>query len=308
MRAIMPLPTHDRFDFSALPERADYHWPDGKRLALYVALNVETFGFGIDVGPVFGSAMPMPDHRNWAWREYGNRVGFWRLMELADELALPITHLANAYLYDTHPQITKAIRARGDEIVGHGRTNSEKPGARPEEDERKLIAESTDRIAREEGRAPTGWMTPLMMPSAVTLDLLKEAGYRYVLDWPADDQPFWMRTRAGPLLSVPYQIETNDFGPTLVFHQDAPQVVATMVRQFDEMVRQSERQPLVLALTLHTFIFGQPHRLNALRDGLKRMLDHPLFDRVWLTYPGRIAAHCESLPPGTVPGDPRSLR
>ncbi len=298
----MILPSHERFDFSPLPKRPDYAWPGGKRLAMYLALNVETFGFGMEFGPVFGNAMPMPDHRNWSWREYGNRVGIWRLLELLDELKLPAAHLANSYLYDTHPAVVEAIRKRKDEFVGHGRTNSEKPAGRPEDDERTLIAEATDAIARNEGRAPGGWMTPLMMPSKVTLDLVKEAGYRYVLDWPCDDQPFWMRTRSGPLLNVPYPLETNDYGVTLTFHHDAVQFMDTAVRQFEEMIEQSERAPLVFAISLHTMIFGQPHRIRALRNGLRRILGHPKFDRVWLTRPGDIASYCESLPAGIIPG------
>jgi len=298
----MILPTHDRFDFSPLPKRPQYSWPQGKRLAMYVALNVETFGFGMEVGPVLGNPMPMPDHRNWSWREYGNRVGVWRLLELFDELNLPAAHLVNSYLYDTHPDVMNAMRKRGDEFVGHGRTNSEKPGARPQEDERTLIEEATRAIAKHEGQPPRGWMTPLMMPSKVTLDLLKEAGYRYALDWPCDDQPYWMRTRSGPLLNIPYPLETNDFTPVLQLHHDPLQFVGTVVRQFDEMVEQSERQPLVFSIALHAMIFGQPHRLRALRDGLRRILQHPKFDRVWLTRPGDIASHCESLAPGIVPG------
>ena len=299
----MVLPTHNRFGYSPITERPQYAWPDGKRLALYIAVNVETFGFGMEMGPVFGNAMPPPDHRNWAWREYGNRVGIFRLLELFDELKIPAAHLVNSYLYDTHPQVMTAIRARGDEMIGHGRTNSEKPGARPEEDERKLIQESTSALVRFEGKAPTGWMTPLMMPSAVTLDLLKENGYRYVLDWPCDDQPFWMQTRAGRLLSVPYPLETNDFGTTLTFHHDARQFVDTFVRQFEEMVETSARQPLVCPISLHTMIFGQAHRIRALREGLRHILAHPQFDRVWLTRPGDIAAYCESLPEGIIPAN-----
>ena len=297
----MTFPTHGRFAFSPLPKRPDYSWPGGKRLAMYVALNVETFGFGMDIGPVLGNALPMPDHRNWSWREYGNRVGFWRMLELFDELGLPACHLVNSYLYDTHPDIPAAIRKRGDEFIGHGRTNSEKPGARPEEDERNLIAEATSAIASHEGNPPKGWMTPLMMPSSVTLDLLKEAGYRYVLDWPCDDQPYWMKTRAGPLLNIPYPVETNDFVPILQLHHDPLQFVGTAVRQFEEMVDQSLRQPLVFSLSLHTMISGQPHRLRALRDGLRRMLAHQAFDRVWLTRPGEIAAYCETLPEAILP-------
>ena len=298
----MVLPTHDRFDFTPISKRPDYSWPGGKRLAMYVALNVETFGFGMEVGPVLGNAMPMPDHRNWSWREYGNRVGVWRLLDFFDEIKLPASHLVNAYLYDTHPDVPIAIRGRGDEFVGHGRTNSEKPGARPEDEERALIAESLAAIARNEGKMPAGWMTPLMMPSSVTLDLLQEAGVRYVLDWPADDQPFWMRTRSGPLLSVPYPLETNDFVPILQLHQDPVQFADLLVRQFEEMVESSDRWPQVFPISLHTMICGQPHRLRALRSAFDRILNHPKFDKVWLTRPGEIAAYCATLPKGIIPG------
>ena len=296
----MVLPTHDRFNFSPITTRPNYDWPGGKRLARYIALNVETFGFGMEVGPVLGGGLPMPDHRNWSWREYGNRVGLWRLLELFGELNVPAACLCNSYLYDTHPEVMAGIRNHGHEIVGHGRTNSEKPGARPEDDERRLISEATEAIRHHEGRAPSGWMTPLMMPSGVTLDLLREAGYTYVLDWPCDDQPFWMKTRSGPLLSIPYPIETNDFVPILQLHHDPVQFVDTCVRQFEEMIEQSEQQPLVFAISLHTMIFGQPHRLRALREGLRQMVAHPLFDRVWLTRPGDIAGHCLTLPQGTI--------
>jgi allantoinase len=301
----MPLPTHGRFDFIPLPARKDYSWPGGKRLAMYVANNIETFGFGVDVGPVLGPALPMPDHKNWSWREYGNRVGIWRLLELFDELKLPASHNTNSYAYDTHPEIFDGIRRRGDEIVAHGRTNSERPGMRSEDEERALIMEATAAFTRHEGRAPRGWMTPLQNESRVTPDLLKEAGYRYLLDWPCDDQPFWMRTRSGPILNVPYPAETNDFSPIVYLHHDPHQFVDACVRQFEEMVEQCARQPLVFAISLHTMIFGQPHRLRALREGLRTILAHPHFDRVWLTRPGEIAAYCESLPPGVVPGSQR---
>jgi allantoinase len=298
----MNLPTHGRFNFSPLPTRHDYSWPGGKRLAVYIALNIESFGFGMEIGPVLGNPLPMPDHRNWSWREYGNRVGVWRLLQLFDQLKLPVSHQVNSYLYDTHPEIMEALRKRGDELIAHGRTNSEQPGMRPEVDEKMLIAEATAAITRNEGRAPAGWMTPLMAESKVTPDLLKEAGYRYTVDWPCDDQPHWMRTRSGPLLNIPYAVETNDFIPILHLRHDPMQFIDTVVRQFEEMVEQSERQPLVLAISLHTFIMGQPHRIRVLRDGLRRMKEHHLFDRVWFTRPGEIASYCESLAPGIIPG------
>jgi allantoinase len=111
-----------------------------------------------------------------------------------------------------------------------------------------------------------------------------------------------MRTRAGPLLNVPYPVETNDFSPILYLHHDPLQYMATVVRQFEELLEQSARQPLVFAISLHTMIMGQPHRLRALREGLRTILAHPEFGRVWLTRPGDIARHCQSLAPGIVPG------
>lgn len=297
-----PLPTHGRFDFSPITDRPDYSWPGGKRLALWVAINVESFGYGLE-GPTLGNPLPMPDQRNWSWREYGNRVGLWRMLEMADRFDIPLAHQINSYLYETHPRIMAALGKRPrDEIVGHGRTNSEKPGMRPEADERTLIAEATAAILKHEGRAPGGWMTPLQAESLVTPDLLKEAGYRYLVDWPCDDQPYWMKTRSGPILNIPYAVETNDFLSVIHLRQDAPVYADIVFRQFEEMVEQSVARPLVLAISLHTFIMGQPHRLSVLRDLFRRILGHKHFDRVWLTTPGDIASHCEALKPGIVPG------
>jgi hypothetical protein len=146
-------------------------------------------------------------------------------------------------------------------------------------------------------------MTPLMAESKVSLDLLREAGYRYVLDWPVDDQPIWMQTRSGQLLNVPYPTELNDYVVTCQLNQDPLQYTGAIVRQFEELIDQCEKQPLVFSLALHTMISGQPHRLRSLRDALRRIFDHPKFDRVWLTLPGEIAAFCETLPAGTIPGD-----
>ena len=141
-----------------------------------------------------------------------------------------------------------------------------------------------------------------MAQSAVTLDLLREAGYKYVLDWPADDQPFWMRTRSGPLLSVPYSLELND-SPVIVFRQEAVSNFEKMIiDQFDEMIQQSERHALVCGIALHTMIVGQPYRTRALRRALKYIVDHPLRDKIWFTRPGEIFDYCANLKAGIVPG------
>src|SRR4051794_12272301 len=298
----MRLPSHDRFDFSPITTRKNYDWRGGKRLELYVALNVECFAFGSGLGHVIGTQLPPPDQRNWSWREYGNRIGFWRLLELFDELEMPACHLANSGLCDGYPEIIEAIARRGDEIIGHGRTNAERQGVLWEEDEARLIAEATEAVERRAGKRPRGWMGPMMSQSGHTPDLLKEAGYGFLMDWPCDDQPFWMKTRSGPLMVVPYPLEINDAPQILQLQHSAEAFAAMIGRQFEEMLRQSEKQPLVCAISLHTMIMGQPHRLNALREALRRIREHAGFDRVWLTRPGEIFDHCRALPPGTLPG------
>jgi len=132
---------------------------------------------------------------------------------------------------------------------------------------------------------------------------LKEAGYKYVMDWPADDQPFWLKTRSGPILSVPYPAELND-SASIIHRENTPQQFADMiVDQFDEMVEQCVANPLVMTLSLHPFVVGQPFRLPSLRKALKHCVEHPKRDRVWWTTPGQVADFCYALPPGTIPGE-----
>jgi len=298
----MKLPTHGRYDYSAITKRPHYEWPGGKHLALHVALNIEHFAFGQGLGHFFAPETPQPDHRTFAWRDYGNRVGVWRMLELFDELKLPAHHLLNTVIYDYCPEILEPIRNRGDEIIGHGRTNAERTGIMWEEDERRTLADVRDTIAKHEGSPPRGWMAPWQSGSRATLDLLKETGYSYVMDWPCDDQPFWMRTRAGPILSVPYPIEINDSPQILARWQTPRDFVGMMVDQFEEMLRQSEKQPLVCGIALHAPVFGQPHRLRVLREALRHILNHKEIARVWVTRPGAIYDHICSLAKGVVPG------
>lgn len=295
----MDLPTHDRYAYSALPSRPDYTWPEGKRLAVCVCNNIEIFGFLAGLGSDSTQIGAAQSTRNYAWRDYGNRVGQFYLFDLLDELELPASHNLNSLLLDACPEIVERIRARGDEVIGHGRTNAERQDVLDEAGEARLIEESSAAIARHFGRRPAGWLGPYLAQTPVTLDLLKEAGYDYVLDWPADDQPFWMRTRAGPILSVPYSIELND-SPALVFRQHSAREFEEMiVDQFDEMLHQSARRPLVFTVVLHPFVIGQPFRLRAFRRAMEHVLRHR--DRLWLTTPGEVARHCTALPPGIVP-------
>jgi len=296
----MSLPSHGRYDYLPIHARRDFHWPGGKRLAVYLALNQEHFAFGEGLGAELVPGSPQPDVLNFSWRDYGNRVGAWRLLEMFGELALPSAALVNSAMYDYAPQLIAAHRARGDEIVGHGRTNSERQGILDEAAERRLIAEATARITEEEGTPPSGWLGPWISQSPVTPDLLAEAGYRYLLDWCMDDQPIRMRVRdGGTILAVPYPQELNDI-PMIARRQlDATAFADMIVDNFDEMLRQSAGQPLVMGIALHGYLMGQPYRLKHLRRALAHIAAHR--DTLWITTPGAIAAHCLSLPEGTVP-------
>ena len=169
-----------------------------------------------------------------------------------------------------------------------------------EEDEARLIAEATEVVSRLTGKKPEGWLGPGLAESRATPDLLKEAGYGYVMDWGFDDQPVWLRTRAGPILSVPYPVEINDL-PALVYRRHTGRQFAEMiVDQFDEMLTQSRKYPLVFSVALHPFVIGQPHRLRAFRDAVRHIMAHR--DALWITTPGEIARYCEGLPKGIVPG------
>ena len=298
----MSLKTHGRYRYSPISGRPHYDWPDGKRLAFYLAVNVEHFHFGEGLGHTPSYATPQPDVRNYAWRDYGLRVGIWRLFDLFDELELPACLLVNSAVYDYAPQVLERARVRGDEIVAHGRTNSERQGDLGEAAERALINEATATIARHEGQMPQGWLGPWISETKATPDLLKEEGYSYVLDWPLDDQPVWLTTRAGPLLAMPYPVEINDAPALLTRHHTAADFTGMIVDQFDEMLRQSAQQPLVCAISLHTPIVGQPFRLAQLRRALQHVRTQADNGQVWFTRPGEIAKHVATLPPGIVPG------
>ena len=297
----MKLPGHDRYDWVPLPKRADYSWPGERRLALYFDINIEFFAFKTGIGPDSTGTHGPQTHRNYAWRDYGNRVGIWWMFDLLDELSCPAAINMNAAVLENHPEIGERIVARGDEFVSHGRSNAERQEAMWEEDERRMIAETTEVVSKHwGGRKPTGWMSPGLSQSNVTLDLLVEAGYKYQCDWPADDQPFFMRTRSGPILSMPYSVEVND-SPAIVFRLDnTAEYADMMIDQFDELLRRSKKHPMVASFPLHTFVMGHPFRLKHLRRAMQHMLRHR--EEIWLTTPGEISAYCWSLPKGIIPG------
>jgi len=296
----MKLPTHNRYDYVPLRGRRGYSWPGNHRLGVYFALNLEHFTFGEGLGAELAPGGPHPDILNFAWRDYGNRVGAWYMLDAFDALGLPLAALANSSMYDYAPELMAAVRARGDEVVGHGRTNAERQGVLDEAAERTLIGEATSRLTEAEGRPPEGWLGPWISQSHRTPDLLAEAGYRYLLDWCMDDQPVWFRCRGGRrILAVPYPQEVNDIPAIVARKMDADAFADMIIDQFDEMLDLSASRPLVMGVALHAYLVGQPHRLRHLKRALQHIAARR--DQIWLTTPGAIARHCEQLPAGIVP-------
>ncbi len=294
------LKTHHRYEYSAINNRPDYSWPGGKRLAVHFSLNVEHFAFGEGMGNDYANPAPQPNTRSFAWRDYGNRVGAWRLLDLANTYDFPYALLINTELYDYCPEMIAAFSARGDEIVGHGRTNAERQADMSLEQERACIMEATQTILKHEGKPPAGWLAPYISQTHHSLELLKQAGYRYMMDWPLDDQPVWFKTAHGPILSIPYSHDLNDSFECVSRRTPSQLYCDSLIDQFDELLEESARRPLVMSVVLHSFILGQPYRLRQFRKVIEHIVSHR--DQIWLTTPGAICSHIESLPAGIVPG------
>lgn len=300
------LPTHGRYAYHPWNRRPRWAWPGGAGLAVYVAVNLEHFAFGEGLGAELAPGGPQPDVLNFAWRDYGNRVGAWRLIELLDDLALPCTVLLNSAMVGYAPSLVAAHLARGDEIAGHGRTNSERQSVLPVDEERALIAESTAVLAAAcGGEAPRGWLSPWIAESRATPDLLAEAGYRYTLNWCSDDQPVWHATAAhGPILAVPYPQEANDI-PSVVARRDGAGAFAEIVSEdFEERLSQVRRdgRAQVMGIALHPYVVGQPYRLRALRRALARVADARARGACWVCRAGDVYDAAAALPEGAVPG------
>ncbi|MDR5759551.1 polysaccharide deacetylase family protein [Caballeronia sp. LZ035] len=293
------LQTHGRFAYRSIHDGDGYRWPNGASLAVYLGFNLEHFAFGEGLGAALGPLSPQPDVLNYSWREYGNRVGAWRCIELFDTLDMPVSTLINTSLYDHCPELIEACAARGDELIAHGHTNAHRQSDLDEAGERALLAHCRARMAERSGVAPTGWLSPWISESRRTPDLLAETGYRYTLNWCHDDRPVRMNTRGGPLWSIPYPQELNDLPMIMARQMDMRDFADMIVDQFDEMLEQTQRarepQALVMGIALHPYVVGQPYRLRHLRRAL--MYIASARQDIWLTTPGAIAQHVDTVVP-----------
>jgi peptidoglycan/xylan/chitin deacetylase (PgdA/CDA1 family) len=282
-------PGHSVWEYQPITAAPGPDWPDGRRLAVYVALGLEEYRFGAgrteDIVPEVGA----PDLVNTSWRDYGNRVGAFRLLERLDRAGIPPTVLLNTALYDTAPELLETARRLGAEFVGHGISNSDSLEGMSAAGEADYLATVAARIAAEEGTAPGGWSSPWLTHTTSTLDNLVATGYRYLLDLRLDDRPVPIATVSGSILALPYALEVNDSTTVVGRGASAGEFADMIVDEFDELLERSEEQPLVMSVVLHSFISGAPFRLRALDRALRHLSAHR--DRVWFTQPRAIAAH-----------------
>ena len=283
----------------ALPSRPASRWPGGARVALWVAVAVEAYrpddGRTEDILP----RGPAPDLVNAAWRDYGERVGAFRLLDRLAGLGVRPTLLLNTEVYDTAPAVVAAARAAEAEIVAHGRSNSDALPDMTAADESAYIQACVARIAAEEGRPPQGWSSPWLQHRDTTLAHLRAAGLDYVLDFRLDDQPVWLSTVAGPILSIPYAAELND-SSTMIGRQMAPADFARAILDEFEEMRAFGEQAVVMSVVLHSFISGQPFRLRPVAEALARIVSG---GDVWLATPREIHAAVLAAPERAA-GDP----
>jgi allantoinase len=266
----------ERVPYSAIKDRPRLVLPGGARLAVWVIINVEewnpleTMPRTVLTPPAGGS--PMPDIPNWAWHEYGNRVGFWRLLEVLDRFRIRAVLAINGSAVHTYEPISRAALERGWEFMGHGfgQKNMQKLS-----DERADIVKTRDAIREFTGRPPRGWLGPGLTETWETPDILSEEGFEYVGDWILDDQPVLLKTRARTLVSLPYSQECNDVPMMLIEHHKATEYRDRAKDQFDQLYADAHESARIMALVAHPFITGAPHRLRYFQEALEHVHSHP---------------------------------
>jgi peptidoglycan/xylan/chitin deacetylase (PgdA/CDA1 family) len=287
--------TAGRYQYSPTTRRPDARWPGGQRLAVYVAIGVEAYRFGAGQTEDLLPGVPAPDLVNTAWRDYGNRVGAFRLLDRFAEFAVPPTVLLNTMVYETAPAVTDAARAAGAEIVGHGISNSDSLAGMDPAAERAYLTSVSTAIETHEGERPGGWSSPWLAHTPTTIDSLAATGYRYLLDLRPDDQPVWLTTATGPLLSIPYALELNDSTTIIGRQVTAADFADMIVDEFDDLLDTATGHPVVMSVVLHSFISGVPFRLRPLTRALRHIGARR--DEVWLTQPRHIHRAFAALDP-----------
>ncbi|WP_265516932.1 polysaccharide deacetylase family protein [Nitratireductor luteus] len=278
---------HGRFDFSAITSRPKLEWPDGARVALWVIPNIEHFLFDRPSSSIIQSTTSfVPDVLNYAWRDYGVRVGIWRMMEIMEKYGVKGTVALNSDACVHYPAVIQAGQSLDWEWMGHGTNNSSVITGIPEDEERRIVKEVVSTITQATGTAPRGWLSPALTETHQTPDILAENGIRYVANWTNDDQPYEMRVRSGSMLSMPYSVEMNDYTAFLEQGLSGRDFGDAICDQFDQLYADGASTGRVMSLCLHPFLIGQPHRAKHFERALKHITAH---DAVWLAKGGEIA-------------------
>jgi peptidoglycan/xylan/chitin deacetylase (PgdA/CDA1 family) len=274
------VPTeHDRFDYSAIIDRPPLSWPNGARVAVWVIPNIEHFLF--DRPSTRLTNLPVsPDVLNYSWRDYGVRVGIWRMMEVMERYGVKGTVALNSDVCERYPRIIEEGKKLGWEWMGHGTNNSTLFAGQSEAEERALIKQVVGTITKSVGQAPRGWLSPALSETMRTLDILAENGIDYVGNWVNDDQPYPMRVKQGSMIAMPYSVEINDIPALLDLHQ-SPETFGQMIcDQFDVLYEDGATTGRVMSICLHPFLVGYPHRSKHFARALHHIASR---QEVWLT-------------------------
>jgi len=265
----------ERLDYSAISQRPRLELPGGARLAVWVIVNVEEWDptqpmpRTVLTPPAGGS--PLPDVPNWAWHEYGNRVGFWRMLDVLNHCHVRAVLAINGSAIQRYEPIARAALECGWEFIGHGFTQQ---SMQKVADERDDIRKTAAAIHGFTGKPPRGWLGPGLTETWETPDLLVEEGFDYVCDWVLDDQPVWLKTRTRPIVNLPYTQECNDVAMMLIQHHKAGEYYDRAIDQFEQLYADAARSARIMALVVHPYIMGAPHRLKYFRNALTRIQEH----------------------------------
>ena len=284
----MPLAPY-RVDYSPIIERPPIRWPNNARVALWVSPNVEHYEYV----PVFNGLRdpwprsPHPDTREYSYRDYGNRVGFWRMIEVLDNHNIRCCISLNEAVLEHFPEVRDAMVERNYDFMSHGIYNTRYINTYTEEEEREFYRDCIDTLKRHTGKQLKGMLGPAISATDRTPDLMAEAGLIYHTDWAHDDQPVPIKVKSGKLVSVPYSIELNDV-PVFSKYGEGDYFEWICKSQFNQLYREGAESGKVMCIALHPFLIGQPHRVKYLDNVLGYIMSH---EGVWQTTADEIAEH-----------------
>lgn len=261
-----------RLPYSAIVDRPPLRLPGRARVVVWPVVNVEVWDIGRpmprQVLPPPTGATLLPDVPHWGWHEYGNRVGFWRIKRILDELKIVPSLSVNARVCEDYPRLARACRDAGWEFMGH--SYDQRP-THTEPDAAAMIRRSVRILRGFTGRAPVGWMGPGLTETLDSPEQLAAAGIKYVADWVVDDEPCVIRTRKGPLVAMPYTLELNDIAIMVVQHHPAKEFETRCLEQFATLYREGRERAKVMAIAVHPYISGVPHRIRHFENVMRRL-------------------------------------